>query len=81
MEYREARAQNYLLFLADEPLDGSIPFRREVDRYVKTRNGYSIIPPLVHSNGQRYGEQFNDVPVAVVKTSELLEVLSPFSAR
>lgn len=75
--------RNYLLFLADEPIDGPIPFRDDKETgesmgYIKSRKGYSVIPPSIHPNGRRYGEEFNDVPVATVRKSELLEALRPF---
>lgn len=70
--------RNYLLFLEDEPIDGPIPFKDEFEGYLKTRKGYSVIPPSIHPNGRQYGEEFHDVPVAIVKKAELLEVLRPF---
>lgn len=70
--------RNYLFFLEDEPIEGPIPFKDDVEGYLKTRKGYSVIPPSIHPNGRMYGEEFNDVPVATVKKSELLKVLSPF---
>lgn len=73
--------KNYLFFFEDEPLNGPIPFKKEFDGYVKTRKGYSIIPPSIHPNGRQYGEEFNDIPVAIVKRDELLDILKPFFAR
>lgn len=70
--------RNYLFFLEDEPMEGPIPFKKEFDGYLKTRKGYSVIPPSIHPNGRMYGEEFNDVPVAIVKKSELVDLFKPF---
>ncbi len=72
--------KNYLFFV-DMPFDGSIPFKDKFDGYVKTRKGYSIIPPSRHPNGRQYGEEFNDVPVAVVKKADLINALKPYFKR
>lgn len=70
--------RNYMLFLEDEPMEGPVPFKKEYDGYLKTRKGYSVIPPSIHPNGRMYGEEFNDVPVAIVNKSELIDLFKPF---
>lgn len=69
----------YAFFLADEPLEKSIPLKDGA--YVKTKKGYVVIPPSIHPNGRQYGETVIGDSIPVVKKADLLEVLTPFILR
>ncbi len=71
--------RQYALFLKDEPLMGAIPLTD--GGYIKTMKGYVIIPPSIHPNGRRYGEEINDVPIATVSKSDLIEKFRPYFKR
>lgn len=73
------RHRQYAFFLKDEPLEGAIPLTD--GGYIKTKKGYVIIPPSIHPNGRRYGEEINDVPIALVRKSDLLKTLQPYMVK
>ncbi len=66
----------YVYFLEDEPL-GCIPLAEGA--YIKGKGGYALGPGSTHPNGTVYGaREIRNVPVAVVKRSDLLDALKPF---
>jgi len=66
----------YVYFIEDQPI-GCIPL--EDGAYLKGKGGYALGPGSVHPNGTVYGfREIRDVPVAIVKKSELMDALKPF---
>jgi len=70
------RHYQYVFFLEDTPI-GCIPL--EGGAYIKGKGGYALGPGSIHPNGAIYGSrEIRDVPVAIVKKSELMDALKPF---
>lgn len=66
----------YAYFLEDGPV-GCIPLRDGA--YIKGKGGYALGPGSVHPNGTVYGSrEIRDVPIAVVKRTDLLDALKDF---
>jgi hypothetical protein len=66
----------YAYFIEEEPI-GCIPLKDGA--YIKGKGGYALGPGSVHPNGTVYGSrEIRDVPMAIVKKSELLDVLDGF---
>lgn len=68
----------YVYFIEDESI-GCVPL---VDgAYIKGKGGFAVGPGSTHPNGNIYGKEIRDAPVAVVRKGELLEVLSSFVVK
>jgi hypothetical protein len=66
----------YGYFIQDGPI-GCIPLKD--GSYIKGKGGYALGPGSVHPNGVIYGSvEIRDVPIAIVKKSDLLAVSKDF---
>lgn len=72
---RTGRGKHYY-FLTDEPLNACIKRNGRIIGHIKGENCYVVCPPSVHANGKAYKFDNPLADIAIVSSSELMDLCS-----